>query len=189
MKQNIMKYFTSDWHINEDRIGLNEKPNLFFRNFKSIDEQNQAIVDGCLNACIKKEDEFFHLGDVVYKWDNEAENILSYLKEVIPCKWTLLLGNYDTNYNKLAEYFERIIEVDLIEIKGRKYYLNHYPIKCKNFKHHFGITGHIHGLWKVQRNMVNVGVDAWNFRFVDENQIDFIRTACEEHYDENVFPF
>lgn len=37
--------------------------------------------------------------------------------------------------------------------------------------------------------MVNVGVDAWNFRFVDENQIHFIRNACENHYDENVFPY
>lgn len=33
-----MKYFTSDWHLGDDRIGINGKPNLFYRPFKSVAE-------------------------------------------------------------------------------------------------------------------------------------------------------
>lgn len=185
-----MKYFTSDWHINEDRIGLNGKPNLFYRNFDSIEEQNNTIVEAALSSksSITKEDEFYHLGDVVYKWDKEVEAILSYLKEVIPCKWTLILGNYDEGkVQQLKEYFDEIVHSKTIILGSKEYNLNHYPVKCRDKQ--FSLTGHIHGLWKVQKNMINVGVDAWSFRFVDEDQIEFIRNACENYYDENVFPY
>jgi hypothetical protein len=33
-------------------------------------------------------------------------------------------------------------------------HLNHYPIN--GVKDHLNIVGHIHSLWKVQRNMINV---------------------------------
>jgi len=53
----------------------------------------------------------------------------------------------------------------------------------------FNIVGHIHGLWKVQPNMVNVGVDAWHFRPVSEQEIRFVYDAMRTgKYDENVFP-
>ena len=51
----------------------------------------------------------------------------------------------------------------------------------------FNIVGHIHSLWKVQRNMVNVSTDIWNFSPVSEDKILFIRNAIENFYDENVF--
>jgi len=37
-------------------------------------------------------------------------------------------------------------------------YIDHYPTNGKSDI--FNVVGHIHGTWKVQRNMVNVGVDA-----------------------------
>jgi len=51
----------------------------------------------------------------------------------------------------------------------------------------FNICGHIHGLWKVQRNMINVGVDAWHFIPVSEEQIIFYMNGIKKHYDANVF--
>jgi len=39
-----MKYFTSDWHLNEKRIF---EFNPFFRPFKSIEEQNETIINNC----------------------------------------------------------------------------------------------------------------------------------------------
>lgn len=184
-----MKYFTSDWHLNEERIGLNGKPNLFFRNFDSIKEQNQIIIDSVKNLNLTKNDILYHLGDVVYRWDDNLINMMEDLRNSCPAKWVLILGNYDDNINQLSHYFDKITDAEFLKIKDRKYFLHHYPIKCKTQAHCFGVTGHIHGLWKVQKNMVNVGVDAWNFNIVDENTIDFVRTACEKFYDENVFPY
>ena len=183
-----MRYFTSDWHINEDRIGLDGKPNLFFRNFTSIRRQNYAIYNSLFDTEMGFNDELIHLGDVAYSIDSAVKSDLGNMKLNYPGKWTLIIGNYDEDkLDFLSNYFENMVHEMEIEIMGRPYYLNHYPAKC--VEKEFSITGHIHGLWRVQKNMVNVGVDAWNFRGVDESRIDFVRTACEKYYDENVFPY
>jgi hypothetical protein len=36
--------------------------------------------------------------------------------------------------------------------------------------------------------MINVGIDAWHFRPLDDKKIQFITTAMEKFYDQNVFP-
>ena len=74
-----------------------------------------------------------------------------------------------------------------ITLGEQEYYLNHYPAKCIDKP--FAITGHIHGLWKVQKNMINVGVDAWHFKPVTEAEIKFCTTAVQKYYDKNVFPY
>ena len=64
--------------------------------------------------------------------------------------------------------------------------MNHYPVNCSD--KYFSIVGHIHGLWKIKRNMVNVGVDAWHFKPVSLNEIRFIKSGIDKgYYDENVF--
>ncbi|MDI6738323.1 MAG: hypothetical protein QME12_07475, partial [Nanoarchaeota archaeon] len=65
-------------------------------------------------------------------------------------------------------------------------YLNHYPVNHVPDK--FNIVGHIHSLWKVKPNMVNVGADAWHFRPVSEAEILFVHNAIAKgYYDANVF--
>lgn len=44
-----------------------------------------------------------------------------------------------------------------------------------------------HGTWKVKRNIINVGVDAWHFIPVSEDLIKFQINGIRNHYDENVF--
>jgi len=184
-----MRYFTSDWHLNEDRIGINGKPNLFYRPFNQIDEQNSAIITELVDSKFEDGDELIHLGDVVYKTDKESTVALKYIRDKYPkSKFTLILGNYDEDkFEYLSIFFDEILKDKVIKIQNREYYLNHYPGNCLDVE--FAITGHIHGLWKVQKNMINVGVDAWHFRPVSEDEIDFCRTACEKHYDKHVFPY
>jgi len=187
-----MRYFTSDWHLNEDRIGVNGKPNLFYRPFPSTYEQRYHILDK-FSDIFHNGDELYHLGDVVYSLTEETYRLDIYFRDnffkMYPdSKLTLIKGNYDDDkIDYLSKIFHEIVEDRTIEIKGREYYLNHYPTKCINKE--FSLTGHIHGLWKVQKNMINVGVDAWHFRPVSEDEIDFCRTACEKHYDKHVFPY
>ena len=200
-----MKYFTSDWHLGEDRIGVNGKPDLFYRPFTSTKIQDTTITENFLQSGFVDGDEFFHLGDVVYDIAND-EAILNLVKlrdEFPSSVFTLIVGNYDEGIermNILENYFDVIEHEKIIEIKNQHFYLNHYPIKCVDKKDHtkypissvdklFSLTGHIHGLWKVQKNMINVGVDAWHFKPVNEDTILFCRTAVEKYYDKNVFPY
>ena len=191
-----MKYFTSDWHLGDDRIGINGKPNLFYRPFLSVDEQDNTILTKFIQSGFKDGDELWHLGDVLY--DVKMEYYLKELKDNFPnSKFNLIIGNYDEDkLEVLNRYFDNIYEDNYVHLNTlvKSVYLNHYPIKCKHEveKPHepwdFAITGHIHGLWKVQPNMINVGVDAWHFKPVSETEILFCWNAIQKFYDNNVFP-
>lgn len=173
-----MVFYTSDWHLNEDRIF---DFNPLFRPFKSIKEQNDTIIAN-MNAVIGEGDTLVHLGDVSVDLEGLA------LMDRIKCKNRILvLGNYDVDkLDELGNHFDKIVYRSNIEIGGLRFVLNHYPSKIHPSQ--FGLVGHIHGLWKVQPNMINVGVDAWHFKPVSESEIVFTRNAIESHYDENVFP-
>lgn len=177
-----MIFFTSDHHFDETRITPDFNP--FFRPFKSVREQNEVMIR-LINDMVGEDDELFHIGDVAVTVEGIA------LMDHVHCKnKTLILGNYDVDkpekMEALKTRFSRIEESLCMELPEVTLHLNHYPIKA--VPHMFNIVGHIHGLWKVQPNMVNVGVDAWHFRPVRLDTILFIKNAIENHYDKNVFP-
>ena len=174
----MQTYFTSDWHLNETRI---KEFNPFFRPFETIDEQNQTILAN-INRFVKKDDLLYHLGDVSV--DIAGIDLLEHLH----CKnKVLIIGNYDVDkLDKLQKHFTTMREDLELRIGEIPCYLNHYPAKQK--PNHFNIVGHIHSLWKIKPNMVNVGVDAWHFRPVSEQELTFIHTAMKNNrYDKNVF--
>lgn len=184
-----MKYFTSDQHFGETRIG-NGKPDLFFRqhSFSSVDQQDEYLMHR-INEVVG-ENELIHLGDVVV--DLERIKILDKLKS----KFRILItGNYDTDkMDELGKYFDEIYDFGWFEVEGipDPVYCNHYPSDCKKYlegwkNKHFTLTGHIHGLWRVQRGILNVGCDAWHYNPLSEKDIAFYYNAMEKVYDENVF--
>jgi len=185
-----MKYYTSDWHLNENRIF---DFNPFFRPFKSIEEQNNTIINN-VNSIVKKTDTLYHIGDV--SMDIDGIKLLSQIK----CDNIVLIeGNYDTPFlDELEKYDIEIWKHQVSFInngdKIQHLFMQHEPIEVLKFlknnpnNGHFGICGHIHGLWKVQKNMINVSVDAWHFKPVSEKEILFTIEAIKNYYDENVFP-
>lgn len=174
----MTKYFTSDWHLNETRIG---SFNPFFRPFESVEEQNNTIIDN-MNRFVKADDELYVIGDVAM--DEAGVSML----EKINCRnLVLVVGNYDTDkLDKLQKHFKEIHESMQLKVGDLECQLNHYPVN--HVQDRFNIVGHIHGLWKVKPNMVNVGVDAWHFRPVPESEILFVQNAIAKgYYDGNVF--
>lgn len=184
-----MKYFLSDTHFDETRITPAFNP--FFRPFTSVEEQNEFMVRQ-INETIGEDDELYHIGDVSVSIEGIA------FMDRIKCKnRTLILGNYDVDKPEkmplLHEAFNgRVFDSMLDVFDGVTVYLNHYPVNgvkhSAAIPHALSIVGHIHGLWKVQPNMINVGVDAWHFRPVSMTQILFVLNAIQHHYDKNVFP-
>lgn len=200
-------WFTSDWHLGEDRIGIEGKPNLFYRPFAIrsltnapeliIYEQNELIW-AAFNREFEDGDTLWHLGDVLYSERGKSLDFLESIRNKYPhSKFNLIIGNYDENkLDMLGKYFDNIYDDAFLTMGDTNCYLNHYPSKCVHFMnssvnnvYDLSITGHIHGLWKVQRNMINVGVDAWHFRPVSEDEIKFCWSAMKNHYDANVFPY
>ena len=171
----MARYFISDTHFNDDRF------NLFYRPFKTVEEQDEFLIEKW-NSVVSENDEVYHIGDFTTK--DEGLQLSGRLNGKIH----LIRGNYDEprNQDDLRDIFESVSDEMVLTLSnGREVYLNHYPSKCVSDM--FNLTGHIHGLWKVQRNMINVSCDAWHFTPVSEDQIIFAINAIENFYDENVF--
>jgi len=171
-----MRYFCSDIHFGDKRL------NLFQRDiqFKTRDEFDINMIRNWNNV-VSDEDIVYVIGDVVH--DIEKVDILSQLKGYK----ILIIGNYDEKHTDiLKNYFDEIYENLIINIEGiGNVYMNHYPEKAH--PDFFNIVGHVHALWKVQRNMINVSVDAWNFQLVPEESIKFLYNAIKNYFDINVF--
>lgn len=194
-----MEYFTSDWHLGETRIGPSVESNLFYRPFNSVEDQDSCIIKNFRNT-FKDGDTLWHLGDVIVSGPNikNSFSILQTLKKDYPnSKFNLILGNHDLDkLDDLSKYFTTTC-IDYIWSNYQSelsIYLNHYPVKCvemlqKKSDLDFAITGHIHSLWKIQKKMINVGVDAWHFRLVSTQEILFCWKAMQKYYDNNVFPY
>jgi calcineurin-like phosphoesterase family protein/nucleoside 2-deoxyribosyltransferase len=171
----IKRFFTSDQHFGDDRF------NLFYRPFTSVEEQNEELIERW-NSVVKPDDIVYHLGD--FAFTDDALEIVKRLNGEIH----LIKGNYDDPrpHERLEELFTSVSESMLCVLKnGVTVYLNHYPMNAEDDM--FNIVGHIHGLWKVQRNMINVSCDAWHFYPVSEDQIIFAMNAINKFYDMNVF--
>lgn len=171
----MARFFTSDTHFDDDRF------NLFYRPFKTIQEQEDYLVDKW-NSVVGPKDEVFHIGDFA-----TTDRGLEVIKR-LNGKIHLVLGNYDDPRprKKLDELFASVVEKGDLKLKnGEVVHLNHYPAKAVSDK--FNIVGHIHSLWKVQRNSINVGCDAWNLTPVSEDEVIFCMNAIRKFYDINVF--
>lgn len=186
-KKKIRKrFFISDTHLNDSRLNLYSRDLLF----TNKDEVNDYIVKRW-NEVVGKDDEIYHIGDV--SMDKEGLEIIKKLngyKILIKGNYDISSENggtakYEINDKILLKYFDEVYDELEIEIGGEKVYLNHFPTNMKS--ENFNIVGHIHGTWKVMRNAINVGVDAWHFVPVSEDLIKFQMNGIRNHYDQNVF--
>jgi calcineurin-like phosphoesterase family protein len=177
-----MRFFTSDLHFDDDRL------NLFGRDlaFSTKEEADNKIIENW-NKTISKDDIVFVLGDVALTEKGLAKMDLCNGVKI------LIKGNYDEPETAkfaisdkiLSKYFDKVVKEKYIKIGNTTCYLNHYPTNAK--KEYFNICGHIHGTWKVQRNMLNVGTDAHHFMPVSEELVAFQINGIRKFYDQNVF--
>jgi len=185
-KNKQKRFFTSDLHLQDDRLNLYAR-DLMFKNSKEVDE----YIIKTWNEKISEKDLVIVVGDV-----SMTKEGLDILKKLNGEKW-LVKGNYDISIESggtakydisdkiLLKYFTKVVDNLEIEIDNEKIYINHFPTNAK--LNQMNIVGHIHGTWKVQRNMINVGVDAWHFSPVSEDLIKFQINGIRKFYDQNVY--
>lgn len=167
-------FFTSDTHFDDPRIDIYSRP------FKSTKEMNDVLVKNW-NSVVGKEDVVYHLGDFATKPSG-----FEFAKK-LNGEIHLILGNHDIDHIQNFDHslFESVNEDLTLNIKGTDYFLTHKPIDT--IPDMFNLCGHIHGLWKVQKNMINCGTDVCHFFPIPEDKIEFQRNGIVNHYDENVF--
>jgi calcineurin-like phosphoesterase family protein len=135
---------------------------------------------------VKQSDEVIVIGDAVYTFASHWAGVINSFNG----RKTLIRGNHDRNVTNAiySNYFDRIIdEGDGLEMEfgGIPCWLTHYPSCGKIDK--FNLVGHIHGAWKYQLNMFNVGVDVNHFYPVSGDKIAFHYEAIMKYYDDDVW--
>ncbi len=140
--------FTSDNHFGHHNIiGYCNRP------FKDVAEMNAVMIERW-NATVSPEDVVYHLGDFSLCSFALSKYILGSLNGTK----ILIRGNHDSNPAKMLEMgFKEVHES--LALGG--WYLIHRPTAvpkgCRS------LTAHVHEKWGRRGNIINVGVDRWNF--------------------------
>ncbi len=189
-------FFTADSHFTLKECYI---LNRDFRPFKDLKTMNREIVK-IWNKQAKKHDIIYHLGDFVnyYNGDDSYKETFKLIKK-INAKVILIIGNneerlikHEFNGDKetFKQYLLHLGFKDVIfggmylELKGKRFYLNHFP------KNHvsdaINLFGHIHGSGFVKKYGFNVGIDNHYLRLFSEDDI-FNLIENIPLYDENVY--
>jgi len=173
-------FFTSDPHLGDDRMGL------LNRHYEDAADYAENYIANW-NKLITPEDQVIVVGDFVV----DEESLHRWAPRFNGNK-ILITGNYDQLDEKLyLQYFDEVLEyyqfseVDPELNERIDFHVVHYP--SKGIAERFNLVGHIHGAWKVQKNMINVGVDAWNHYPIPMSRIFFQRRGIINFYDQDVW--
>ena len=175
----VETFFTSDLHLGEERMSIMSRPF----------PDGQACVEHMIhehNLIVKPDDRVIIAGDVCYQKRLDMLPVIDRFNG----RKTLIRGNHDRGLSDsdLAPYFDRVIpDGDGLELNigGLDCYVTHYP--TRGVADRFNLVGHIHSAWKIQLNMLNVGVDVHHFRPLSMNSVLFFYKAICDFYDEDVW--
>jgi calcineurin-like phosphoesterase family protein len=166
-------FFSSDYHFGMTKFEIMQRP------FKNIDDMHETILSKH-NEIVNRDDVVYVLGDVCI--DPKYLCLLNCMNG----RKILLRGNHDNKFSndELYKYFDKVVnEGEALVVEN--YNLNHYP--TRSLPNSFALVGHIHSTWKVQLNMLNVGVDVHHFYPVPFEKISFFREAIMNYYDDDVW--
>jgi len=179
-----MQWFTADWHLSHANIiRLSSRP------FSDVSAMNRAIIDRH-NSAVRPDDHVWVLGDVAL---GPILQSLALVKE-FSGHLHLLLGNHDRPFDALrkgqldkhARWTDTYLEAGFDSItfgtqtislpEVGEVMLSHFPYRGDHTAEDRFIDarpvdrgypllyGHVHEAWLQHGRMVNVGVDAWDFR-------------------------
>ena len=172
--------FSADPHIGDERQALMQRP------FKTATEAAQAYAINWNNRVMRN--------DIVYMiGDFAIDSTWLQWAEALNGEKVLIKGNLDTlRDDEYEKYFNYVTDGSMILSEKNpdtgefvKFNLVHYP--GKSIPEAWNLVGHIHDRWKVQKNMINIGVDCWHFSPVSLDEIFFITKAIETFYDQDVW--
>ena len=179
-------WFTADLHFGHGNvIGYSGRP------FADADEMDDALIERW-NAVVDATDTVWVLGDVALGRIAETLPLVRSLNG----RKLLLAGNHDrcwSGHGRRAEgWTERYLDAGFaevhqdalkIEIERRRVIACHFPYRGDSHDHDryveqrpvdtgaWLLHGHVHERWRQRGRMINVGVDAWDYRPVSETEL------------------
>lgn len=173
-------WFASDFHYNHANIcrGISRWPDLnSTRDFKSLHQMNQAIIDG-INTNVKEGDTLYCLGD----WSFGGRQAIEDFRISIICNDVhLTYGNHDHNIMKDRTYrsmFSSTTFMNTVIINGQEITLNHFKMHVWDHigKGAWHLYGHSHGTFQNEGShgkCMDVGIDATYKRIGEYRPLHF----------------
>lgn len=169
-------FFTSDTHFWHARV-----IEFCARPWPDVQSMNEGLIKNW-NETVGPDDTVFVLGDFVFGGVGKITDIMGRLNGTK----RLVIGNHDgrckpDKWVKLG--FETAQHSDLVVVDDRALLCSHFPWREyqhdeRTFKQQLEynptawlLHGHVHCEWKRKGNMINVGVDQWNYRPVSLDEI------------------
>lgn len=154
-------FVVSDTHFNHKNIlrFTDDNGDLIRGNtFDDVNQMNEVMIDNW-NKVVTPQDKVYHLGDVYFGPQQEAQKILARLNG----KKRLILGNHDNGKDTvLLKAFQKIYVWRLF--KEFNMLLTHVPIHKDSFrKVDYNVHGHIHQRDPYGPEYINVSVERTNY--------------------------
>ena len=189
-------FFIADTHFMHEKI-LTAETDLIphGRPFATIEEHDETIVRNW-NSVVGDKDTVYQLGDFALGKGNKK--ILKCYYQMILHRLNgrkhLIVGNHDTKEIKELEGWESVTDLSTIKVRWtesklepllgpiqnnhvQKIVLCHYPLAAWGGSHYDGMSWHLHGHMhntyerSPNRYYLDVGVDCWDFKPVEFEQI------------------
>ena len=159
----MANFWSADWHIDHSLI-----IDYCHRPFKNTARMSRALIRN-YNDVVAEEDLCYFIGDLMMGTDiNRLEHILNRMNGTK----VLILGNHDRMrpFDYVEAGFQSVHTSLELDILGG-IVLAHDPACACAIGDRTLLCGHVHNLFKVQGNAINVGVDVWDFEPVSQRQI------------------
>ena len=160
----MKRWFTADWHLGHQNIIKYTK-----RPFTDAQQMNKTIIHNYITS-VAEEDICYFLGDMTLVGQANS-NYLETLIKHLPGRKILILGNHDrlNPFTYMDIGFESVHTV--LDIGD--YILVHDPAIATRADNNKWLCGHVHTIFKIAKsgNLLNVGVDQWNFKPINDNDI------------------
>lgn len=165
-----MYWFTGDEHFNHQNI----ISKFVFRPFQTVEDMNREIIRRH-NERVKPGHTVFHLGD--FRMSNQGPNVHE-LMGMLNGNHVFIAGNHDKRNG-----LNTPLRYAVIQSYGYNILLCHDPTYAQELmstnpdrlSYDLAFTAHVHEKWKFMcgehGDMVNAGVDQWDFYPVDAKQI------------------
>lgn len=154
-------WFTADHHFGHERICM-----LAQRPFLTTVEMDEVMIERW-NARVATGDTVYHLGDFAF---DDHDKYLRRLKG----QKRLIIGNHDhSNRVKKATGWQSIDGLLNTKVGEQQIALCHYGLRVWKASHHGALHfyGHSHGNLPGDSQSADVGVDCWDFRPVNLQEI------------------
>jgi calcineurin-like phosphoesterase family protein len=177
-------FVTSDTHYAHVNIcrGESEWPKDECRTFESVEEMNDALVDG-INSTVPEDAVLFHLGD----WSmGGAARIAEFRRRLNVREIHLVLGNHDPNLKKSQDHhrhFTSVSEYLEVCVGKQELVLFHYACRVWNASHKGSwlLHGHSHGALPPLGLSMDVGVDTNPWRPYSFAEVAAYMAARQPH--------